>query len=124
MARRQALEQLLSDVQAAQAIAKNLNKWSWLDIFSDSFLVGMVKRDKIQRLNDALQQVYGSLSAVRAQYPDLFLEEVGGMRDRTSDWVWDTILDNPFTDFRVHGELKKIRRQLDFLEAEILRVQD
>lgn len=115
------LTQLLQQVHDAQKIANNVNKWSWLDIFSDSFLVGMVKRDKIQRLNEALEQVYGTLSAVRAEFPEMLFTDVTGVRDRTSDWVWDTILDNPFTDFRVRGEIKKVRKQLEELEAEVQR---
>lgn len=119
MEKRELLLEVLATVQAAQKVAKNLNTWSWLDFFSDSWLFGMIKRNKVTQLNQSLLAVRQALRQLQSAYPEVVLGNVQGMSERTSDWVWDVWLDNPFTDFRVHREIKAIRKQLDTLESTI-----
>lgn len=119
MGRHDLLLEVLAKVKQAQKVAKNLNGWSWLDFFSDSWLFGLVKRNKVTELNEALIELREALFELKRSYPDMMLGNPQGMSDTSSDLLWDVWFDNPFTDLRVHREIKAVRKQLDTLEIQI-----
>lgn len=110
---REALLDLKDEIDSLIKTTDSAKRWSLFDIFSDSTLVGFVKRGKIKDINEGLKILREKLEIAKKELSDVKInlrdEEIS---DTSYDFFVDIIFDNIFTDMRVNREIKEIRENL------------
>lgn len=117
---REALLDLKDEIDSLIKTTDSAKRWSLFDIFSDSTLVGFVKRGKIKDINEGLKILREKLEIAKKELSDVKInlrdEEIS---DTSYDFFVDIIFDNIFTDMRVNREIKEIRENLFDLKERV-----
>lgn len=117
---REALLDLKDEIDFLIKTTDSAKRWSLFDIFSDSTLVGFVKRGKIKDINEGLKILRKKLEIAKKELSDVKInlrdEEIS---DTSYDFFVDIIFDNIFTDMRVNREIKEIRENLFDLKERV-----
>lgn len=117
---REALLDLKDEIDFLIKTTDSAKRWSLFDIFSDSTLVGFVKRGKIKDINEGLKILREKLEIAKKELSDVKInlrdEEIS---DTSYDFFVDIIFDNIFTDMRVNREIKEIRENLFDLKERV-----
>lgn len=117
---REALLDLKDEIDFLIKTTDSAKRWSLFDIFSDSSLVGFVKRGKIKDINEGLKILREKLEIAKKELSDVKInlrdEEIS---DTSYDFFVDIIFDNIFTDMRVNREIKEIRENLFDLKERV-----
>lgn len=101
--------------------ADSLATW---DLFSDSFLIDMLKYDKIDKAEEELFYLEGLLERYKKELKDVDLnnvlnyENLGKMRR-----VFDVFFDNIFSDWSTKDTVKRNINNLDMIYTEVSRIQ-
>ena len=106
------LKELKEAKEAAELVIGKIelnsaSNWGILDLLGGDFIPSLIKRSKIGKANDILNDLPKSLETLNKELSDVDISLPGGVPDRLSDELFDTIFDNIFTDFRVQGEIKE-----------------
>ena len=104
---KEAAELVISKIDQAIKELNSASNWGILDLLGGDFIPSLIKRSKIGKANDILNDLPKSLETLNKELSDVDISLPGGVPDRLSDELFDTIFDNIFTDFRVQGEIKE-----------------
>ena len=117
---REALLDLKDEIDFLIKTTDSAKRWGLFDIFSDSTLVGFVKRGKIKDINKGLKILREKLEIAKKELSDVKInlrdEEIS---DTSYDFFVDIIFDNIFTDMRVNRDIKEIREKLFDLKERV-----
>lgn len=117
-----ALVRALDNINTIRKPISDANAWSWLDIMGNGFLGSYFKRSKIKNINEQLEMLQNNLNIAVKELKDINLDVDLRISDNQEDALLDVWFDNIFTDVRVHGELKELRRNLEQLEDQLIRI--
>ena len=104
---KEAAELVIGKIDQAIKELNSASNWGILDLLGGDFIPSLIKRSKIGKANDILNDLPKSLETLNKELSDVDISLPGGVPDRLSDELFDTIFDNIFTDFRVQGEIKE-----------------
>lgn len=116
---REALLDLKDEIDFLIKTTDSAKRWSLFDIFSDSTLVGFVKRGKIKDINKGLKILREKLEIAKKELGDVRINLDEEISDTSYDFFVDIIFDNIFTDMRVNREIKDIRENLFDLKERV-----
>ena len=116
-----ALEQLLPKIDAILVELDKAKNWGFWDLLGGGGLSGLIKRDKIYKANQKLDQLRLYLMDVQKELGDVNLT-LTNIPDSNSDFMLDIVFDNIFTDLRVQDEVKTTYQEVTRLKAEVLTV--
>lgn len=116
---RLSLEKVLKAITETQTELEAAKNWGILDILGGDFLISMLKRRRIQKVNEGIELVGEKLKRAQKELADVNLTLVTGIADSRNDRLWDIWADNIITDFRVQGELKQTEQNLKKLEQDV-----
>lgn len=94
-------------------------RWGIADIFMDSMLTSMVKRNKIKDINSDLKRLQSKLMVAKEELSDVDINFESEISDTGWDNFFDIFFDNIFTDLRVNSEIKEIRENLMDLDEKV-----
>ncbi|MBU5668378.1 hypothetical protein KQI68_00840 [Peptoniphilus sp. MSJ-1] len=97
----------------------NAKRWGIADIFMDSMLTSMVKRNKIKDINSDLKRLQSKLMVAKEELSDVDINFESEISDTGWDNFFDIFFDNIFTDLRVNSEIKEIRENLMDLDEKV-----
>ncbi|WP_297687657.1 hypothetical protein [uncultured Anaerococcus sp.] len=121
---KEAAELVISKIDQAIKELNSASNWGILDLLGGDFIPSLIKRSKIGKANDILNDLPKSLETLNKELSDVDISLPGGVPDRLSDELFDTIFDNIFTDFRVQGEIKENLLALKELRHSIGEISD
>lgn len=116
---RSALERALTQVTLVKKEVQSAQNWGLFDIFAGDFFISLLKRNKITRVNEYMEQLKQTLVQAQKELADINMELLTDISNNSSDYFWDVWFDNIFTDFRVQGQLDKVADQLEKLEHQL-----
>lgn len=116
---RDALEKTLSQVKSVKEEVTSAQNWGLFDLLAGDFFISFLKRNKITRVNERMEQLRQSLSQAKKELADVDMELLTEISNSSRDYFWDVWFDNIFTDFRVQGQLDRVAGQLDQLEKQL-----
>ena len=121
---KEAAELVIGKIDQAIKELNSASNWGILDLLGGDFIPSLIKRTKIGKANDILNDLPKSLATLNKELSDVDISLPGGVPDRLSDQLFDTIFDNIFTDFRVQGEIKENLLALKELRHSIGEISD
>lgn len=119
-----AAEAVIGKIDQAIKQLNSASNWGILDLLGGDFIPSLIKRSKIGKANDILNDLPKSLEILNKELSDVDLSLPSGVPNRLSDELFDTIFDNIFTDFRVQGEIKENLLALKELRHAIGEISD
>lgn len=121
---KEAAELVIGKIDQAIKELNSASNWGILDLLGGDFVPSLIKRSKIGKANDILNDLPKSLETLNKELSDVDISLPGGVPDRLSDELFDTIFDNIFTDFRVQGEIKENLLALKELRHSVGEISD
>lgn len=121
---KEAAELVIGKIDQAIKELNSASNWGILDLLGGDFIPSLIKRTKIGKANDILNDLPKSLETLNKELSDVDISLPGGVPDRLSDELFDTIFDNIFTDFRVQGEIKENLLALKELRHTVGEISD
>ena len=121
---KEAAELVIGKIDQAIKELNSASNWGILDLLGGDFIPSLIKRTKIGKANDILNELPKSLEILNKELSDVDISLPGGVPDKLSDELFDTIFDNIFTDFRVQGEIKENLLALKELRHAIGEISD
>ena len=100
---KEAAELVIGKIDQAIKELNSASNWGILDLLGGDFIPSLIKRSKIGKANDILNDLPKSLETLNKELSDVDISLPSGVPNRLSDELFDTIFDNIFTDFRVQG---------------------
>ena len=119
-----AAEDVIGKIDQAIKELNSASNWGILDLLGGDFIPSLIKRSKIGKANDILNDLPKSLETLNKELSDVDISLPSGVPNRLSDELFDTIFDNIFTDFRVQGEIKENLLALKELRHSIGEISD
>lgn len=104
---KEAADLVIGKIDQAIKELNSASNWGILDLLGGDFIPSLIKRTKIGKANDILNDLPKSLESLNKELSDVDISLPSGVPNRLSDELFDTIFDNIFTDFRVQGEIKE-----------------
>lgn len=121
---KEAAELVISKIDQAIKELNSASNWGILDLLGGDFIPSLIKRTKIGKANDILNDLPKSLESLNKELSDVDISLPSGVPNRLSDELFDTIFDNIFTDFRVQGEIKENLLALKELRHTVGEISD
>ena len=121
---KEAAELVISKIDQAIKELNSASNWGILDLLGGDFIPSLIKRTKIGKANDILNDLPKSLASLNKELSDVDISLPGGVPNKLSDELFDTIFDNIFTDFRVQGEIKENLLALKELRHTVGEISD
>lgn len=121
---KEAAELVIGKIDQAIKELNSASNWGILDLLGGDFIPSLIKRTKIGKANDILNDLPKSLASLNKELSDVDISLPGGVPNKLSDELFDTIFDNIFTDFRVQGEIKENLLALKELRHSIGEISD
>lgn len=121
---KEAAELVIGKIDQAIKELNSASNWGILDLLGGDFIPSLIKRTKIGKANDILNDLPKSLESLKKELSDVDISLPSGVPNRLSDELFDTIFDNIFTDFRVQGEIKENLLSLKELRHTIVEISD
>ncbi|WP_311537363.1 hypothetical protein [uncultured Anaerococcus sp.] len=121
---KEAAELVIGKIDQAIKELNSASNWGILDLLGGDFIPSLIKRTKIGKANDILNELPKSLEILNKELSDVDISLPGGVPDKLSDELFDTIFDNIFTDFRVQGEIKENLLALKELRHSVGEISD
>ena len=121
---KEAAELVIGKIDQAIKELNSASNWGILDLLGGDFIPSLIKRSKIGKANDILNDLPKSLETLNKELSDVDISLPSGVPNRLSDELFDTIFDNIFTDFRVQGEIKENLLALKELRHSIGEISD
>ena len=118
---KQAGQKALDSLYAALRQIDGAKTAGIIDIFSDSFLVGLFKHHKMHEVSSCLKQAQRDLEVFKRELTDVYSFDDTNLR--TDDFVGltDLFFDNIFSDLAVQRRISDAKKDI---EAMIDRVED
>lgn len=116
---RQACQEALRQLEQVMTLLDSAKTASWIDLFGGGVLVSMLKRKRIDQLNQELESLRELLAVAQKELADVELSLQVSVSDTQWDRVFDIFLDNVLTDARVIGELDAVKEQLDIVQQHL-----
>ena len=121
---KEAAELVIGKIDQAIKQLDSASNWGILDLLGGDFIPSLIKRSKIGKANDILNDLPKSLEILNKELSDVDISLPSGVPNRLSDELFDTIFDNIFTDFRVQGEIKENLLALKELRHTVGEISD
>lgn len=121
---KEAADLVIGKIDQAIKELNSASNWGVLDLLGGDFIPSLIKRTKIGKANDILNDLPKSLESLNKELSDVDISLPGGVPDKLSDELFDTIFDNIFTDFRVQGEIKENLLALKELRHSVGEISD
>ena len=121
---KEAAELVIGKIDQAIKELNSASNWGILDLLGGDFIPSLIKRTKIGKANDILNDLPKSLETLNKELSDVDISLPGGVPNKLSDELFDTIFDNIFTDFRVQGEIKENLLALKELRHTVGEISD
>ena len=104
-------------LKTLETLLNKANDWSTFDMFSDSMLADIMKRENLSKAQQQLQIAKGKLQVFQRELQDVDIEKLSVPEIVGFDFVMDFFFDNIFFDYTVKQKIKdsliKVRGILD-----------
>ncbi|MDR9833049.1 hypothetical protein [Staphylococcus coagulans] len=117
-----AVKDALVEVQKVKKLIKDVRIWSGFDMLGNSSIHSYFKRRKIKKMNTHLSQLQTQLQNTVPMLKDMDEDLVLAISNSEKDQLYDVWWDNIFTDAKVHGEIKKVKKSIEQLEIALNRI--
>ena len=121
---KEAADLVIGKIDQAIKQLNSASNWGILDLLGGDFIPSLVKRNKIGKANDILNDLPKSLESLNKELSDVDISLPSGVPNRLSDELFVTIFDNIFTDIRVQGEIKENLLALKELRHTVGKISD
>ncbi len=112
-------KQSLEIVYEIQNSLKSAKDWSVADMFTDSLIMTIVKRDKMNNAQDGIYRLQHSLTHFKSELTDVSVNaDINVVTDSFLD-IADYWLDGLFIDWMVHDKIKTAQANIEKTEARI-----
>ena len=119
-----AADEVIARIDYAIASLSSASSWGMFDIFGGGRFVSFLKREKIKNSNENIREISESLVALNKELGDVGMELPAGISDTMGDNIFDTWLDNIFTDMRVQGEMKESLNRLKEFRIAVVNLRE
>ena len=111
-----------------EVLLSKANDWSTFDMFSDSMLADVMKRDNLSKAQQQLQIAKGKLLAFERELQDVNLEQLSVPELDGFDFVMDFFFDNIFFDYtiksRIKDSLTRVRHVIDKVDPSLKHLKE
>ena len=110
-------EMALDSLKSLESLLSKANDWSTFDMFSDSMLADIMKRDNLQKAQQQLQIAKGKIKIFERELQDVNLDDIRIPGLDGFEFVMDFFFDNIFFDYtmkmKIQDSLTKVRNVLE-----------
>ena len=111
-----------------EVLLSKANDWSTFDMFSDSMLADIMKRENLSKAQQQLQVAKGKLLAFERELQDVNINQLNVPELDGFDFVMDFFFDNIFFDYtiksRIKDSLTRVRQVIDKVDPSLKRLKE
>lgn len=119
---RAAVQTTLNMIEDIKGELRSAKGWGWVDLFGGGAITSMIKRGKINAINQRLKALQQQMETMVKEIRDVEGLQNLQLADGIIDQLFDVIFDNPFTDFMVQRDLNEINNKMCYLQGALERV--
>ncbi len=118
----------LNSLKELEKFLTKANDWSTFDMFSDSIIADIMKRDNIDKAQHQLQVAQSALKSFERELKDVDTTKLNVPVFSTFDFVFDFFFDNIFFDYTIKSKIKEslltTRNVLDSVSGVVNTLKD
>lgn len=103
---------------------KKVKNWSYADLFTNSIIVSIIKRNKLQDINSCIKRLDRAVRSLEKELDDVEFLMPNVFSNTGFDMAFDAIFDNIFTDLRVNSQIDSIMDEIEELADMVEEVRN